>query len=76
MRKRGHTRNCGLATVQAEIADAAMDRLLDEYVRLYRAKQAEELRMWKRDQIARSPAATARLRFLERQAEARSKAAA
>jgi hypothetical protein len=66
-RQRGRTARRGLAVTQARIAQEAHAALLDEYLTLYRARQAEAVRARKRAIIFSSPAATARLLFLERQ---------
>lgn len=71
IKTRGRTANYGLATIRAAAAEVAEAHLYEAYVRLWRARQAEELRRWKLEQIYKSPAATARLRFLERQDELR-----
>jgi hypothetical protein len=70
-KQRGKTASRGLAAVQARIAQEAHAALMEEYLRLYRARQAEAVRARKRAEIFRSPAATARLLYLERQEQER-----
>ncbi len=64
--QRGKHATRGLARQQEEIALEAHFELMEEYVRIYRVKQAEEVRARKRAEIFKSPAATARLMFIER----------
>lgn len=70
-KQRSKTVNRGLAAVQAQKAQDAHAALYDEYVALYRATQAEAVRARKRAIIFSSPAATARLLFLEQQEQAK-----